>query len=49
MQDLSSLYYRFSQRQFWSSFKLLKNILMFYEILKDDLMIELVVDGLVNR
>ena len=49
MQDLSSLHYIFSQRQFWNSFKLLKNILMFYGILKNDMMIELVVDGLMNR
>lgn len=44
-----SLQYQFCQRQFWTSYKLLGNVMKWQGILSDSTLQELVIDGLLNR
>ena len=49
MNNTASEQYKFSQRQYWTCFKLLKNIMMWHGFLSDEVLQELVIDGLLNR
>lgn len=49
MNNVMSERYMFSQRQYWTCFKLFGNILMWHGFLSDEVVQELVFDGLLNR
>jgi len=49
LESTSSPHYSFFHRQFWSTFKLLRNILSWQGVLADGVLVELAVDRLLNR
>ena len=49
MYNTASRHYVFSQRQFWTAYKLLENLLSWQGMLSTYHIEELVIDGLINR
>ena len=49
LSNSSSQTYQFAQRQFWTSYKLLGNMMKWKGIISDNILRELTIDGLLNR